>query len=87
MAANQMRLWLSAVAYTIFEELRSLALEGTELARARCETIRSKLLKIGARVRVSVRKIWISFSSTYPYQKLFRQALASLRDCRPPAPA
>ena len=84
MAANQMRLWLSAVAYTLFEELRRLALEGTELARARCETIRSKLLKIGARVRVSVRKVWVSLSSAYPHQKLFRQALARLQGHSPP---
>ena len=86
MPANQMRLWLSAVAYTLFEELRRLALEGTELAKARCETIRSKLLKIGARVRVSVRKIWVSLSSAYPYQKLFRQALARLQGHDPPIP-
>jgi len=54
------------------------ALAGTELERAQCGTIRLKLLKIGAQVRVTVRKIWISLSSSYPYAALFNDVLAAL---------
>jgi len=79
MRANQMRLWFSAVAHLLFEEIRRLSLEETELATARCETIRLKLFKIGTLVRVTVRKIWFSFSSAYAYRKLFSRILRRLR--------
>jgi Transposase DDE domain group 1 len=59
MRANQIRLFLSSIAYVLPEALRRLGLAGTEPARARCETIRLKLLKIGAPVRVTVRKAWV----------------------------
>jgi hypothetical protein len=74
MRANQLRLWFSSVAYLIMSALRRIALKGTELATAQCDTIRLKVLKIGAQVRLSVRRIYISFASGYPYQELFRQA-------------
>lgn len=83
MRANQLRLWLSAAAYVLFVAVREFGLPGTELQRAQCETIRSKLLKIGARVRVTFRKIWLSFSESYPWQRLFRQVLLNLRRIRP----
>ncbi|MGH9338299.1 MAG: transposase, partial [Acidobacteriota bacterium] len=51
--------------------LRILGLEGTERARAQCATIRQKLLKIGAQVRISVRRVLIALASSYPYQQLF----------------
>ncbi|MGH9341503.1 MAG: transposase, partial [Acidobacteriota bacterium] len=57
--ANQLRLWLSSVAYNVLHLLRILGLEGTERARAQCATIRQKLLKIGAQVRISVRRVLI----------------------------
>ena len=57
---------------------RRLALVGTELARAQCGTIRVKLLKIGARVRVTVRRIWVSMSESYPYRDLLLEAWARL---------
>jgi hypothetical protein len=79
MKSNQMRLWFSSVAYILLDELRRLGLAGTELARARCDTIRIKLLKIGAQIRVSVRRVWICLASSYPYASLFRQVIERLR--------
>ena len=57
MRVNQIRLWLSGVAYSLIEALRRIGLAGTELANAYCGTIRLKLLKIGARIRVTVRRV------------------------------
>jgi hypothetical protein len=65
--SNQVRLYFSSVAYLLMEALRRLGLEGTELARAQCGTIRLKLLKIGALIRVTVRKIWVSLAGGYAY--------------------
>jgi hypothetical protein len=78
MRANQLRLWFSSVAYTLMQALRRLGLKGTKLAKAQCGTIRLKLLKIGAQVRVTVRKVWVSLSESYPYQQLFRQVYQNL---------
>ena len=66
MRANQMRLYLSAMAYILVSGLRRLGLKGTELAQAQVSTIRTKLLKIGAQIRVTVRKVWVSMASSYP---------------------
>src|SRR5512142_3399699 len=63
MRANQIRLFFSSVAYTLLNALRRLGLQGTELAEAQCQTIRLKLLKIGALVRVTVRKVWVHLAS------------------------
>lgn len=79
MRANQLRLWLSSVAYLIFHELRRVALAGTDLARAQVSTIRSRLLKIGALVKVSVRRVYVSLSSVFPSQEVFWQAIARLQ--------
>jgi len=79
LASNQLRLWLSSLAYMLLNELRRLGLAGTELARARCDTIRTKLLKIGGQVRVTVRRVWIHWASSYPYAALFTQILRQLR--------
>jgi len=79
MRANQLRLWLSSVAYTLLNALRRLGLKGTKLAKAQCNTIRLKLLKIGAQVKVTVRKVWVSLSESYPYQQLFQQVYENLR--------
>jgi hypothetical protein len=74
MRANELRLWFSSVAYTLMAALRRLGLEGTALAKAQCGTIRVKLLKIGAQIRVTVRKVWVSFAESCPYQTVFEQA-------------
>jgi hypothetical protein len=79
LASNQVRLWFSSVAYLLLNELRRLGLAGTELARARCDTIRTKLLKIGAQVQVSVRRVWVHLSSACPYAALFGQIVGQLR--------
>ena len=76
--ANQLRLLLSSFAYTLIEALRRTALAGTELARAQASTIRTKLLKIGAVVVKSVRRIVLRLSSAYPLQTLFQQVVARL---------
>jgi Transposase DDE domain group 1 len=67
------------VAYTLVEALRRLGLKATELAEAECRTIRLKLLKIGALIRITVRKVWVSMAGGYPYPNLFAQAYAQLR--------
>ena len=79
MAANQLRLWFSSFAYVLLSALRRLALPGTELAQATCGSIRSKLLKLGARVTVSVRRIKIAIASACPHQAVFALAHARLR--------
>jgi hypothetical protein len=83
MRANQLRLWFSSLAYVIMNELRKRALQSTEFARATCETIRLKLLKIGAQVRVSVRRVYVSLASGYPYQEAFCKILSSIRKSYP----
>lgn len=79
MRANQFRLYLSAMAYVLVIGLRRLGLRGTELAEAQVSTIRTRLLKIGARIRITARKVWISLASSYPWQRLFAQVWAQLR--------
>jgi hypothetical protein len=79
MRANQMRLYLSTMAYILVSGLRRVGLKGTELAQAQVSTIRTKLLKIGARIRVSVRKIWVSMATSYPWQGLYQQVWSNLR--------
>jgi hypothetical protein len=71
--SNQLRLYFSSIAYVLLQMLRRLGLEGTELAKAQCSTIRLKVLKIGALIRITVRKVWISLASGYPHVELFRQ--------------
>jgi hypothetical protein len=80
MRANQLRMYFSAMAYTLLMSLRHKGLANTPLANARCDTLRLKLLKIGALVRVTVRRIWLSLSSAYPYQQLFAQIVRNLRE-------
>ena len=79
MRANELRLWFSSLAYTLLAALRRLGLKGTELAKAQCGTIRLKLLKLGAQIRVTVRKVWISLAESYPYRSVFRRVYQHLR--------
>jgi Transposase DDE domain group 1 len=79
MRSNQLRLYFSSFAYILMQRLRRLGLEGTELAQAQCDTIRLKLFKIGAQIEVTVRKVWISFSESYPYLGLFQRVFARLQ--------
>ncbi|WP_293650952.1 transposase, partial [Thiolapillus sp.] len=73
--ANQLRLYFSSFAYG----LRRLGLTGTAFAKAQSTTIRLKLLKIGARLRLTARKVWLSFSEAYPYASDIAQILANLK--------
>ena len=79
MKGNQLRLYFSALAYTLMEALRRLGLEGTEWAQAQADTIRRKLLKIGAIVRVSARRVLLQLSSAYPWKDIFARAFHALR--------
>jgi hypothetical protein len=80
MRANQLRIYLSVIAYSLMSGLRRLGLQATALATAQVGTIRLRLLKIGALVRVTVRKVWVRMASSYPYQALFSQVLQQLRN-------
>jgi hypothetical protein len=87
MRANQLRLYEAAIAYLLIHALRRLGLKGTALEQAQAPTLRQKLLKIGTLVRVSTRKVWLSWSQAYPYQALFRcihQRLRCLSLWKPP---
>ena len=79
MRGNQLRLYFSAMAYTMVETLRRLALKGTEWAQAQVDTIRRKLFKIGAVVRISVRRVVLEMSSAYPWKGLYAHAYRALR--------
>ncbi len=72
LASNQFRLWESTFAYLLLERLRTQGLAGTQLERATAGSLRLKLLKVAAQVRVSVRRVYVQLSSTYPLQELFR---------------
>jgi hypothetical protein len=79
MRSNQLRLWFSSVAYVLIAELRRIGLKGTEMEKAQVGTIRTKLFKIGALVKVSVRRVLITMSSAYPYAELFNQIVRNIR--------
>ena len=79
MRANQIRLYQCSFAYVLCVLLRQFGLAGTELSQAQCPTIRARLFKIGGLIRVTTRRVWAHFSSSYPYRELFAQVLANLR--------
>ena len=78
MRANQLRLWFASMAYVLVDSLRRIGLAGTELARATCGTIRVRLLKLGALVRISVRRVKVTMSSAAPCQRAWRAAYNAL---------
>ena len=79
MRANQLRLYLSTMAYILVSGLRRVGLQAAKLAEAQVSTLRTKLLKIGAQIRVTVRKVWVSMASSYPWHDLYRQVWTNLR--------
>jgi hypothetical protein len=79
MRANQLRLWLSSLAYVLMTQLRRLGLRGTELERAQAGTIRTRLLKVAAVIVISVRRVVIALSSVFPLQRVFAAALRNLQ--------
>jgi len=82
MRSNQLRLYFSSIAYCLMEALRRMGLKGTDMARAQCSTIRLRLLKIGAQIRITVRRICISMAAGHPGASVFEQAWRNLQ----PAP-
>ena len=79
MAANQLRVYLAGMAYVLMSALRRIGLAGTEMARAQAVTIRSRLLKIGAQVKVTARRVWVHMSEAFPLQAVVWHAAARLR--------
>jgi hypothetical protein len=79
MRANQLRVYFAAAACVLLHGLRRLGLKGTELAQAQATTIRLRLLKIGAQIRITARRVWFSLASSYPLQPLFAQVWTALR--------
>jgi hypothetical protein len=77
--ANQLRLYLSAAAYILMSGFRRLALADTGWARSQCQTIRLQLLRVGAQVRITARKVWVSMASSYPHWRTFEHAFLQLR--------
>lgn len=80
MRANQLRLWLASMAYVLLCAVRRIGLAHTQFAQATCGTIRLKLLKVAAQVRVSVRRIKVAMASACPYHNEFALAYARLRN-------
>jgi hypothetical protein len=78
MRANQLRLWFASMAYVLIAALRRIGLAGSQFADATCGTIRLKLLKIGALVRLSVRRLKVAMASVFPYQEEYRRAYVLL---------
>ncbi len=77
--ANQLRLWFSSLAYVLVNALRRAAIHGPRMARSTCGSIRLKRFKIGAHVKISVRRFFIHFASACPYQDVFQQAWRTLQ--------
>ncbi len=77
--ANQLRLYFSAFAGILMGIIKQFGLAGTDMAAAQCATIRVRLLKIADVVKVTARKVWLSFSSVYPCQELFARIVARLQ--------
>lgn len=83
MRGNQLRLWLASLSYVLVNALRRVGLKGTALAHAQVGTIRTRLLKVGALVKVTVRRIYVALSSVFPLQALFAQVLHNLQRAYP----
>ena len=78
-ASNQLRFYFSSIAYLFVCWLRRLALKGTDWARLQASTLRARLFKIGAQIKVTTRRVWFRLASSYPYQSMFHQAVKRIR--------
>jgi hypothetical protein len=87
MRANQVRLLLSTVAYIVLRARRQFGLAQTELAPAQADTIRLRLLEIGAVIRFTVRRVWVALSEAYPFRDVFVRVWENVRRLAVPAPA
>ena len=79
MHSNQIRLWFSSVAYMLMEAFRRLGLRASTMERAQCNTIRLKLFKIGAVIKITAKRVYILFASSYPYQALFNSIYKKIK--------
>jgi hypothetical protein len=77
--SNQIRLYVSPFAYVLLQPLRRLGLHGTEMAHAQCNTIRLRLLTIGALLTIRVRRISVALASGYPYTTIFQHVYTQWR--------
>jgi Transposase DDE domain group 1 len=82
MRANQLRLWFASMAYVLLCALRRIGLAHTQFATATCGTIKLKLLKLGALVKVSARRVKIAFASAGPSADVWRLAAGRLAHAR-----
>jgi hypothetical protein len=78
LGSNQLRLWLGTLAYLLLERLRALGLAGSELAQATAGSLRLKLLKVAAQVKISVRRVHVQLSSAWPWRELFERCARQL---------
>jgi len=83
MRANQLRLYFSSVAYVILNEIRNVGLKGTKFEKYQCDNIRLKILKMGAEVKVSVRRVYVSLSQSYPYKDIFYKIIENIQRSYP----
>jgi hypothetical protein len=83
--ANELRMYFSAAGYVLMNAVRILGLTGSSMESAQCPVIRTKLLKIGAQIRITARKIWISWSENYPFRGIFLQSLGNIMKIPIPA--
>ena len=79
MRSNQLRLWFSCVAYLILNEIRNVGLRGTKFEKYQCNNIRLKILKIGAEIKVSARRVYVSLSESYPYKNIFYRIIENIQ--------
>ena len=86
MRTNKLRLLFSSFAYVLMQALRRLGLKGTPFTNAQCSTSQVKLLKIAARVDVSVRRVWFSWSENYPWRRQFLRVVVNLKQVQVRAP-
>ena len=77
--ANQLRLYFASFAYLLMHAVRRLGTKGTRFARAQCTTLRLALLKIAARIKVTARRVWLSYAQSYAYAPTFLRVLANLQ--------
>jgi hypothetical protein len=78
MQSNQVRLYFSSIAYVLIQTLRRIGLAGNEMAKAQCDTIRLRMFKIGVRIRITVRKVWVALADSYPYKNMLEKIMNNL---------
>lgn len=83
MRTNQLRLWFSSVAYVLMNVFRKIGLKETSMERAQCHTIQEKLMKIGAQVKISVRRVYLMMANGCPYKEIILGAYSNIQQAMP----